>query len=252
MKLITNSTIVTPIENEGAHFNSNKYSFMNTTTIKEHVKAAFPTLTLDKEVVNKFRNKKHDGCQKHRLVYNFKQLDNGDKLQLVITNSHDGTSSVIIQLGYYRMICSNGLMVGEDIIKTSVRHTGMLILPRIEEAIAATMRQADTLLQNIERMRNIQVTSRIVILNFTNLIMRSRRTQHETVGEWSAQQEAIQRAIETPRREGDAGTDLWTVLNRAQEVAIHGQSGVLRGIRSINTTSKVNEELFSLAISIAA
>lgn len=44
--------------------------------------------------------------------------------EIVLINSHDGTSSYQLFAGVYRLICLNGLMVGETVEAVRIRHTG--------------------------------------------------------------------------------------------------------------------------------
>lgn len=45
--------------------------------------------------------------------------------QIVLSNSHDGTSAYKIMLGMFRLVCLNGMMVhSRDVSEISVRHSG--------------------------------------------------------------------------------------------------------------------------------
>ena len=44
--------------------------------------------------------------------------------EIVLINSHDGTSSYQLFAGVYRLVCANGLMFGETFDAVRIRHTG--------------------------------------------------------------------------------------------------------------------------------
>lgn len=65
-------------------------------------------------------------------------------LRLECFNSVDGTSKLVILFGWYRLICSNGMVIGESKIEIKERHGSRLDLasipPRIKEAVQAVER----------------------------------------------------------------------------------------------------------------
>lgn len=233
-----------PIHNKGVHKQSSKYAFVSTETLQSFISESFPKLTLEKEVVNRVRKIEHLGYQKHRLVYTMESTEIGDKIQLVITNSHRGDSGVIIQLGYFRLICANGLMVGKDIFKRSIRHTGkdniyMKIYDTIKGAYAAMVK-----LKNArETLMNTTLTETRKVA-MVNALFAVREIKD------SRKQEIIKRFLK-PKREADKADNLWAYFNVIQEAAIRGTTG-LRKVSSIQTQTQLNEELFSAAMAIAA
>ena len=47
--------------------------------------------------------------------------------EIVMVNSHDGSSSYQLRAGIYRLGCSNGMIVGDEIFCRRVRHQGDVI-----------------------------------------------------------------------------------------------------------------------------
>ena len=45
--------------------------------------------------------------------------------EVVLTNSHDGASAFKVDAGIFRLVCTNGMVVGDSIVPgINVRHTG--------------------------------------------------------------------------------------------------------------------------------
>ena len=115
---------------------SDKYKLVPTKLIADKFKS-LGFVTADYQEV-KVRKASRAGFQKHMVRMNNPKLltsaHNDLKLQLVITNSHDGLSSFSIKLGIYRLVCSNGLMVGETFESVTLRHTGSII-EQVDQAV---------------------------------------------------------------------------------------------------------------------
>lgn len=45
-------------------------------------------------------------------------------LQFIVKNSYDGTNALQIRLGAYRLVCSNGMVIGKDYFTYSQKHIG--------------------------------------------------------------------------------------------------------------------------------
>ncbi len=54
------------------------------------------------------------------------EVQKGDivSLQFVVKNSYDGTNSLQIMLGAFRLVCSNGMTIGKTLVGYSKRHIG--------------------------------------------------------------------------------------------------------------------------------
>jgi len=71
----------------------------------------------------RIRQEKRRGFQKHllrfRLAAQIESLDEWN-IELVLVNSHDGGCAYRLHAGIYRRICSNGLVVQENLIRGGV------------------------------------------------------------------------------------------------------------------------------------
>lgn len=230
---------------------SEKYKLVETKKIAEKFRSL--GFTVDQFSSKKTRDPGKVGYTKHvvRLsnpsLLSFKDGAHKDiKIQLLVTNSHDGTTGFKMQLGFYRLVCANGMVVGETFESISMRHTGM-ILENIDGAIERMVAQLETLNTALHRMKNTQLTS-AQLMNFMSDAIKLRSDK-------------VTCNVIPIKREEDRGTDLFTVLNRAQETIIRGgvQSAnslgrvrSLRAIKNVDREVKLNQQVFDLAMQYMA
>lgn len=189
------------------------------------------------------------GYQKHFVRLSHPTLLNTKhddvKLQLLVTNSHDGSSSFSIKLGIFRLVCSNGLVVGTTFEAVTLRHTGR-ILEEIDGAVERMVAQTKKLDEALERMKTRTMTAE-EIAKFYNEAVKIRYGANYGKDD----------VVVTSRRTADDANDLFTVYNRAQEALIRGSEArggngrfrQRRAITNINKDLTINEKLFDLAYS---
>jgi hypothetical protein len=189
------------------------------------------------------------GYQKHFVRLSHPTLlttkHNDVKLQLLVTNSHDGSSSFSIKLGIFRLVCSNGLVVGTTFESVTLRHTGR-ILEEIDGAVERMVAQTKKLDDALERMKSRTMTTE-EIAKFYNEAVKIRYGNTYTNSDVEV----------TSRRTADDASDLFTVYNRVQEALIRGSQArggngrfrQRRAITNINKDLTINEKLFDLAYS---
>lgn len=167
--------------------------------------------------------------------------------EIVLLNSHDGTSSAILHMGLYRQICSNGLVVGES-FQTSFRvpHIGD---PR-ENVISAAhflMSSAPQLDQTISNWRQHKMTE-AEIEEFGRRASELRKLP----GNFLCGNGGVTRS----RRYEDDGDNLWNVFNRTQENLVRGGVTVInekgrarssRSLRAVKPLIELNRGLWDLA-----
>lgn len=174
--------------------------------------------------------------------------------EIVLVNSHDGTSSFQLMSGIFRLVCSNGLIAGNIQDDIRIRHSGNIV----DDVIEGSFRVLD----NIKEVADRVDTYKGVNLNqaeayaFANAAIDLR---------WDRDEESKQAPVEpssllVTRRLADTKTDLWTVFNRVQENIIKG--GVrattstgrrtrTRAVQGVNENVKLNKALWTLADSLA-
>ena len=173
----------------------------------------------------------------------------GEVPELVLINSHDGTSSYQLLAGFFRFVCSNGLIAGDIQSDVRVRHSGNVVHDVIEGSFKV--------LDNVKQISNSIDEFKSVTLNrseqelFANTALQLRWDDKAPV--------TAERVLQANRHE-DVSSDLWTTFNRVQENMIKG--GVsgrtttgrrmhTRGVSGVNENVKLNRALWSLADGMA-
>lgn len=84
-------------------------------------------------------------------------------LQFVVKNSYDGSSALQIMLGAYRLVCSNGMVIGKSFYKFSQRHigdkNGAMDTEKLRGQIFALSEQFRGVLPTLQKMSNQEVTA---------------------------------------------------------------------------------------------
>jgi hypothetical protein len=202
---------------------------------------------LDEYKSVRVRDASRIGYQKHFVRLSHPTLlttkHNDVKLQLLVTNSHDGSSSFSIKLGIFRLVCSNGLVVGTTFESVTLRHTGR-ILEEIDGAVERMVAQTKKLDDYLAQMKSRTLTPD-EIQSFYEKSVKVRYGDKVSANDVSI----------IALRPEDNSTDLFTVYNRVQEALIRGSqvrglNGRMRqrrGITNITKDVSINEKLFDLA-----
>jgi hypothetical protein len=233
---------------------TDNYKLAKTGTLIDKVRSL--GFTVDRFVALKTRKVERRGYQKHRVLFSSDALatehSKEGKIQLLMTNSHDGSSSVTFQLGFFRFICSNGLvagqMVGEPI---RVRHIGKDFDDKLEKAVVEIAARAKLLDEAITKLKNVRLTKEQV----KELELKAAQIRYKD-------NKVVD--VEFPlRRTEDQGDGLFEVYNRIQEGLTQGGARVkllnvetnkvedkaIRKLRSFVNDDVINSQLFDLAVS---
>jgi hypothetical protein len=172
----------------------------------------------------------------------------GDTLpELVLLNSHDGTSAYQMHVGLFRLACLNGLVVSDTTFaKISVRHSGNVV-DRVLEGAATVVRDVPQIAAHVGVMRSLQL-SRPEQEAFAGAALLTKYESPE-----AAPIDAEQ--LLGTRRTADASQDLWTTFNRVQENllrgGLRGQTATgkrtrTREVKSITEDTRINKALWQL------
>lgn len=167
--------------------------------------------------------------------------------EIVLLNSHDGTSSYKLMCGIFRLVCSNGMIVkSASINEVSVRHSGREdLIGQVIEGSYQVIEEAPKAIAQIEQWKQIELKPEQA-LAFAESAIQLRGTELEV-----APSELLRL-----RRYEDKKDDLWTVMNRVQENLIRGgyigrnaETGDrrrVRGVKSVDGDTKLNRALWVL------
>lgn len=173
--------------------------------------------------------------------------------ELVLLNSHDGTSAYRLMSGVFRLLCLNGLIVGKTYEDVRVGHTG--------DAVKNVIEGSYTVLEQHKRIEDsIDDMSRIVTSETQRRAfgVGARALRY---GEGVEDREIDPLALVTPRRYEDKANDLWTVMNRAQENLIRGgfvkhsfneqgrrtRRAEARPVNGIDQSTEINRGVWAMA-----
>lgn len=232
---------------------STKYKAINTAgLVDEFSKAGF---SLYSSSAARVKNAEREGYQKHLFTFRHADLTlknvNDSIPQIILKNSYDGSSSLQVMLGVYRLVCSNGLIVGSTWASYRIRHVGANAVQAAVQAALEVSKQADNAADIIQRMQG-----RVMSQNEMNMFA-------DNAAKLILPETAISYDLDsllTPRRSADTGSDLWSVYNRVQENVIRGgfryttidaanrtRSRSRRSVRAIDANVRLNKGLWALA-----
>lgn len=162
----------------------------------------------------KARDEDRLGFCKHMIRFRREdQLSATEAREVVLVNSHDGTSGFRLMAGIYRLVCANGLIVGKSDNEIRVRHSGDAVGKVIEGAYSI-VNDFDRVGEQIEGMKALTLKPEHQQA-FGRAALALRFEDTENCGIRPEQ-------IIRPRRTDDKPTDLWTTFNVAQENLIRG------------------------------
>lgn len=173
--------------------------------------------------------------------------------ELLLLNSHDGTSAYQLRVGLYRAVCTNGLVASVGVMPAwRVMHRGDVVDEVVRGALEMSERFG-VLATQVERMERTILDERQRFAFATEAI--ALRFPNDRPGAMTPAD------LLRPHRLEDVGDDLWHVLNVLQEALLQG--GVLRRsvrnrlthtrrITAIQAGLKLNSALWDLAMAHAA
>jgi len=226
---------------------SDKYAFIPTIDVVEMFRANSWYPIEAKE--NFVRISANQGYQKHLI--RFRHINDfltkkDEAIEIVLTNSHNRTSSFIIQAGVFRFICGNGLVVANSLFeKRSIRHIGFKEI--------AVKKSIEQIVANIDKINNKIALYKQIELNPTEQLSLAKVAKEIRFKPY--QEVEISNLLQSHRKEDNAN-DLWRVFNRLQENSIRGGvkgKNIITGrnftskpIKSIDSLISINEKLFDL------
>jgi hypothetical protein len=188
---------------------------------------------------------------KHMLRLRHANQINGDEAnEIVLLNSHDGTSSYQMLAGMLRFVCQNGMVAGDNVADIRVPHKGNVVQNVINGAFDV-LDGFDLIREQKDGMSNVTLDrDEQHAFARSALALRYDPTDAETPAPITENQ------LLNLRRFEDRRDDLWTVFNRVQENltkgGLHGRSRTgrsmsTRPITGIDQNVKLNLALWVLA-----
>jgi hypothetical protein len=199
----------------------------------------------------KARKKSTKGYQRHMIKFFNPDIViegfNGDNVypQILLTNSHDGLSSFKFQIGLFRLVCSNGLVVMDTSYGDfKLRHMGYTF-GELQQKVSEAVESFPGLVKKINEFQNVELSD-WQVTEFAGKAALVRFGENVKVN--------IDELLKVDRIE-DSGNSLWEVFNRVQEKLINGDCSYTMGakvrkaraIKNFSMDLKINEALWTLA-----
>lgn len=186
-------------------------------------------------------------------------LQVGDSVpEIVLVNSHDGSSAYNLMAALFRLVCSNGMMVSDGPTgSVRVPHTGK-ILDNVIEGSYRVVKESALALETSRAWGRLQLTA-----PEQKVFAEAARTVRFADSEGLVTTPITAEQLLRPRRSADAGADLWRTMNRVQENVIKGgvtgyaiengrrRATTTREIKGIDQDVKLNRALWTLAEKMA-
>ena len=172
----------------------------------------------------------------------------GEANEIILLNSHDGTSSYQMLAGMFRFVCSNGLVCGGTVADVRVPHKGD-VAGQVIEGAYQVLHGFDRALESRESMQAITLEEGEAEV-FARAALSLKYDDPDKPAPITESQ------ILMPRRFDDRRPDLWSVFNRTQENltkgGLHGRSAngrrqQTRPVQGIDSDIRLNRALWLLA-----
>lgn len=202
------------------------------------------------------RDKEKFGHTKHMLRFRLggADLSRQEIPEIILVNSHDGTSSYQLTAGVFRLVCTNGLIVGNKFEEVRVHHTGNII-DEVMNGAFSVAKDFERALGAVQEMKAITLKpDEQGVFAMAAADLRFEPKEGESLPISAAK-------LLEPRRMEDRADDLWTTFNRIQENVIQGgqrernrdtrKMHRTREVKGIDQNVRLNRALWTLAEKMA-
>jgi len=226
---------------------SERYSYIPTATVLAELRQEGfePFMVCQTRVRHEDRRE----FTKHMLrLRHASQIDGAEANEIILLNSHDGTSSYQMLAGMFRFVCHNGLVCGDTVADVRVHHKGNVAEQVIEGAYEV--------LQGFERVQDSREAMRAITLDADETALFAHSALALKYDDPSKPQPITEDQVLAPRRFEDRRTDLWSIFNRIQENLVkgglsgrtaNGRHQRTRPVQGIDQNVRLNRALWLLA-----
>jgi len=227
---------------------SERYTYIPTSTVLAGLrKEGFEPFMVAQTRVRDDAKREHT---KHMLrLRHASQIDDGEANEVILLNSHDGSSSYQMMAGMLRFVCMNGLVCGQNVADIRVPHKGQIIDDVINGAFEV--------LDGFNLVRELRDDMRGVTLDRAEADIFARSAlalKYEP--SVTAPPPITESQVLSPRRAADSAPDLWSRFNVVQEHLVrgglpartkNGRRQSTRPVEGLDTNLKLNRALWMLA-----
>lgn len=189
-------------------------------------------------------------CAQHRVtLVHQNDLNNIQKLEgiprMEMFNSHNRTKRLMFAVGYFRFVCSNGLIVASgpaETIRTKHRFSDDKF-NAIMEQVAHISNRFPLINHKIEQFKSRELTEEEQF-SFGKYALQGRYNYRPVMPKRFGNIEQSVEKLLNVRRKQDEGPSAWAVYNRVQENLVTGIEGYTRPIRGYSDSVRVNQLLW--------
>ena len=227
---------------------SQRYAYIPTSTVLTELrKEGFQPFMVTQTRVRdegKREHTKHMVRLRHASQINARSEAN----EIILLNSHDGTSSYQMLAGMFRFVCSNGLVCGDTVADVRVPHKG--------DVAGQVIAGAYEVLHGFDRALESRESMQAITLDAGESEVFARAALSLKYDDPDKPAPITETQILMPRRVDDRRPDLWSVFNRTQENLIkgglsgraaNGRRQSPRPVQGIDTNLRLNRALWLLA-----
>jgi hypothetical protein len=226
---------------------SERYSYIPTAAVLTELrKEGFQPFMVCQTRVRDEGKREHT---KHMLrLRHANQINAREANEIILLNSHDGTSSYQLLAGMFRFVCKNGLVCGDTVADVRVPHKGDVAGHVIEGAYQV--------LDGFERAQASRESMEAITLDAGESEVFARAALALKYDDPAKPAPVTESQILMPRRIDDRRPDLWSVFNRTQENltkgglqgrAANGRRQQTRPVQGIDADIRLNRALWLLA-----
>lgn len=239
---------------DGAHDSrSERYTYIPTIDVLQKLRAEgylpFAATQSRARYADKREHTKHMIRLRKRDAFN---LQRGEEVnEIIMVNSHDGTSAYQLMPGMFRVVCSNGLVSGHHLGEIRIPHKGDVIHDVID-GVFRVVEDFDLIDSQKGEMKQVLLApeERLAFARSALALKYSSDGESNAAAPIEAQQ------LLTVHRHADRQNDLWTTFNVVQENMIKGglrgraannRRTSTRPVHGIDQGIKLNRSLWTLA-----
>lgn len=190
-----------------------------------------------------------------RMTHPAMARTNDGEAQLVIIDSHDGTSSLKLMLGWFRFICANGMIIGDTVFSRRFKHNQDDLIEQVLLDLddAVSMSEAGPA-STIARMQRMIISPEQLV----QLANHAARLRFEFDEDAEHRYTRVASALLSRRRQEDAEPNLYVAMNVVQENALRGgvtytyrgDAHKIKPITAINAQMVINQGIWQAAANI--
>ncbi|AVT12435.1 DUF932 domain-containing protein [Paracidovorax avenae] len=226
---------------------SERYSYIPTAAVLTELrKEGFEPFAVTQTRVRDEGKREHT---KHMIrLRHASQINGAEANEIILLNSHDGTSSYQMLAGMFRFVCCNGLVCGDTVADVRVPHKG--------DVAGAVIEGAFEVLSGFERVKESRDLMRGITLDEGEAEVFARAALALKYDDPNKPAPVTESQVLMPRRFDDRRPDLWTTFNRVQENitkgglsgrSANGRRQQTRPVQGIDSDVRLNRALWLLA-----